>query len=898
MLKMSANQDDSSSAIPSRSTSALSTSSFTSAVSIPHSALPSLADCLPVGVFAADAAGRVFYTNERLRAICGLPVDTPADAGWMAAVHPDDRERVAAEWAQAVAHGSEWQSEFRCRDGNGETRFVAGRSSPLAPLTSGGGPSAGHAGIIEDISTRTRLQSKVSTLLVASRMLLESSRLTEVLPATMTLAKDLIEADGYAVWRLAPGQWRIVASTGISDRFASGVLETYQGQPATTITFSETRVIEDVLTTPGLDERQDAYASEGIRSMLIVPLSIQGTFSGTLVFYYRVPRRFDDLRIQTATALGNLAAAAISSAELHEEELSQRARAERAHQRAAFLAEVGIVLSSSLDYEATLKAVAELVVPRVADWCAVDILEPDGQLKRVAAAHVDPAKLEFARTYRERYAEPPESPSSVQYVIKSGRPYTAASITDEMLVAAARDAEHLQALRYLQPRAYAVMPLIANGRPLGAMTFVNTESDRPYRVEDEQFLQSVAERAALAVDNARAYSQARAANRAKDEFLATLSHELRTPINAIMGWAQMLQHGVVDEKRLSHAIEAIVRNAAAQARLIEDLLDLSRIISGKLRLDVELIDVGAVVSVAVATFEPAADAKGLRLHTVADDSSARVYGDRQRLQQAVWNLLSNAVKFTPRGGRVQVQVLRINSHVEIVVSDTGEGIRIDDLPFIFDRFRQADSSSTRRHTGLGLGLAIVRHIVELHGGTVDALSDGVGMGATFRIKLPISVAKTTAAAQAEATEHPAVPMITTDSLAVTALPDLAGTRVLIVEDEPDAREMIAYLLRQRNAEVTIASSVEAALSALESTIPDVLLSDIEMPDRDGYDLIAAVRALPQDRGARIPAAALTAYSRPEDRAKSMLAGYDAHLSKPVDLSELVATIVRLKSRSS
>jgi PAS domain S-box-containing protein len=895
---MGANPDESSSAIRSASISALTSTLgpvLTSSFAIPHSALLSLIARLPAGVFIADRAGNTIYSNGRLRAICGLASDAPDDTDWMTAVHSADRERVAGEWSDAVARGIEWHCEFRCSAGNGTTCFVAGRSSPLIDES---GIVAGHIGIVEDISTRTRLQSKVSTLLVASRILLESSRLNEVLPATMTLAKDLIEADGYAVWRLYPSLWRIVASAGISDAFASAVVETYQGKPATTVAFPEARVIEDVREATDLDERQAIYEREGIRSMLVVPLNIQGTLSGTLVFYYKMPRRFDDLRMQTATALGNLAAVAISSAELHEEELSQRARAERAHKRAAFLAEVGIALSSSLDYEATLKTVVALAVPRIVDWCTVDILEPDGQLKRLAVAHIDPEKTEFARTYRERYPENPESPSSVHQIIKTARPFIVSNITDEMLVAAARDDEHLKALRYLNPSAYSVIPLIANGRALGAMTFVNTVSARPYDAEDQQFLQAVADRAALAVDNARAYSQARAANRAKDEFLATLSHELRTPINAIMGWAQMLQHGVVDAKRLTHAVDAIVRNAAAQARLIEDLLDLSRIISGKLRLDVELIDVGAVVSAAVATFEPAAEAKSLRLQAVTEDSSAQVYGDRQRLQQAVWNLLSNAVKFTARGGRVQVQVLRLNSHVEIVVSDTGEGIRPDVLPFIFDRFRQADSSSTRRHTGLGLGLAIVRHIVELHGGTVEALSDGVGLGATFRIKLPVSVAKTAFAAESDPAEHPAVPMITTDSLAGTSLPDLDGTRVLIVEDEPDAREMIAYLLRQRNAEVRVASSVDAALIALESDPPDVLLSDIEMPDRDGYDFITAVRALPLDRGARVPAAALTAYSRPEDRARSMLAGYDAHLSKPVDLAELIATIVRLKSRSS
>jgi signal transduction histidine kinase/ActR/RegA family two-component response regulator len=390
---------------------------------------------------------------------------------------------------------------------------------------------------------------------------------------------------------------------------------------------------------------------------------------------------------------------------------------------------------------------------------------------------------------------------------------------------------------------------------------------------------------------------AEAASRAKDEFLATLSHELRTPINAILGWGQMLQRGAVSADRTAHALDAIVRNAAAQVRLIEDLLDLSRITSGRLRLDVETVDVASVVSAAVATVEPAAQAKGVRLQTVLDDGGALVYGDRQRLQQAVWNLLSNAVKFTARGGRVHVRVLRINSHLEIVVGDTGQGIAPDVLPYVFDRFRQGAAGSTRPQAGLGLGLAIVRHIVELHGGTVDAASDGPGTGATFSISLPLSVARLPRPPDHDGPDlvHPAVPTIMAGSLDIHALPDLAGTRVLVVENEPDAREMVAYLLRQKHADVTVSASVDEALCCVDERIPDVILSDIEMPGRDGYDLIRTLRARPREQGGEVAAAALTAYSRPEDRARSLLAGFDAHMSKPVDLAELVATVARLRS---
>jgi signal transduction histidine kinase/ActR/RegA family two-component response regulator len=629
--------------------------------------------------------------------------------------------------------------------------------------------------------------------------------------------------------------------------------------------------------------------------MLAIPLQIGGGWSGSLVFYYHATQRFDGIRVQTAAALGNLCAVAIATAELYEEQLAQRQRLERAHRQSTFLAQAGIILGTSLDYEQTLTAVAQLAVPQVADWCVVDMLDGDGRLKRLGTAHVDPAKIEFARTLRERFPEDPDAPGSPAHVLRSGKPAMISGITDAMLVHGARTPEHLEALRTLQLHSYISVPLVANGRALGVMTFVTAESRRVYDDEDLLVAQSVAERAALAVDNARAYGEARAANRAKDEFLATLSHELRTPINAIMGWGQILQAGIADPTRTARAIDAIVRNAAAQARLIDDLLDLSRIVAGKLRLDVELVDLGAMVAAAVATIEPASQGKALRVQTVIEDGAARVYGDRQRLQQVMWNLLSNAVKFTPRGGTVQTHVRRVGSHVEILVSDTGEGIPSDILPFVFDRFRQADSSSTRPHAGLGLGLAIVRHIVELHGGTVQAASEGPGCGATFRLRLPISVALA-APPDADRQAHPAVPTVTTGSLDVAALPDLAGSRVLVVEDDPDAREMVSYLLRQRNAEVVACASAADALAAFDRCPPDVLLSDIEMPNRDGFALIAAVRARPAAQGGDVPAAALTAYSRSEDRAASMLAGYDAHLSKPVDLHELIATVVRLRAR--
>ena len=846
--------------------------------------IESLGDALPAGVFVTDAAGRCIYANPRVQQLFGLSFDELSKDGFAPAIDLPDRERLAREFAAALAGATEWHAEFRCVRPDGTSATVA---VDAVPLRGGDGAVTGHIAAVEDVSLRHRLYAKVSALIETSRILLASPRLEAVLPAAVQVARNLIAADGYALWRVQDDGWRIVGSNGVSPSFTEASVPTQQA-----ITYETPQVFADVRDAPLLKNRQAAYAAEGIRSMLAVPLQIGGSWSGSLVFYYRSVQLFDRIRIETASALGNLCAVAISTAELYEEQVAQRAQLERAHRQSTFLAQAGVILGSSLDYQATLKDVAQLAVPHIADWCVVDMLDDDGRLKRVGTAHVDPAKVDVARTLQERFPEHADTPGAPRHVLKTGQAAMVSGITDEMLVHAARSREHLETLRLLQLHAYISVPLVANGRSLGVMTFVTAESRRSYDHEDLLVAQAVAERAALAVDNARAYSEARAANRAKDEFLATLSHELRTPINAIMGWGQILQTGIADPSRTAHAIDAIVRNAAAQARLIEDLLDLSRIISGKLRLDVELVDLGAVVSAATVTIEPAAQVKGLRVQTVVEESAARVHGDRQRLQQAVWNLLSNAVKFTPRGGSVQTNVRRVGSQVEIMVSDTGEGIEADVLPFVFDRFRQADSSSTRQHAGLGLGLAIVRHIVELHGGTVHASSDGPNRGATFRLLLPISIA---AAAPDAARVHPAAPTVMAGS-PTAVLPDLAGTHVLVVEDDPDAREMVAYLLRQRHADVVACATVEEALREFDRHPPDVLLSDIEMPKRDGFALIAAIRARPASAGGDVPAAALTAYSRSEDRAASMLAGYDSHLSKPVDLPELIATVVRLRAR--
>jgi signal transduction histidine kinase/CheY-like chemotaxis protein len=400
------------------------------------------------------------------------------------------------------------------------------------------------------------------------------------------------------------------------------------------------------------------------------------------------------------------------------------------------------------------------------------------------------------------------------------------------------------------------------------------------------------ERSQLLVREQMARAEAERLNRLKDEFLATLSHELRTPLNAILGWSHVLLARKPDESTMNRAIETIERNARSQSRLIDDLLDISRIITGKIRLNVQAIELVAVIESAIDTVQPAADAKEIRLQSVLDPSAGPVLGDTERLQQLIWNLLSNAIKFTPKGGRVQIGLKRINSHVEISVTDTGQGISAEFLPFVFDLFRQADSSLTRSFGGLGLGLAIVRQLVELHGGTVSVESSGEGQGATFTVNLPVMII-TPMIHEAERV-HPTVG----GSSSFDFSPRLDGLKLLIVDDEADARDLLTYTLEMCGAEVIAANSATAAIAVLTqaSSSIDVLISDIGMPDEDGYELLRQVRALTPEQGGRIPAVALTAYARTEDRRATLLAGFQSHIAKPVEAAELVAVIANLTGR--
>jgi PAS domain S-box-containing protein len=465
---------------------------------------------------------------------------------------------------------------------------------------------------------------------------------------------------------------------------------------------------------------------------------------------------------------------------------------------------------------------------------------------------------------------------------------------------------------HLPVRSYLAVPVVArSGEVLGGLFFGHSACG-VFTERSERLVQGVAAQAAVAIDNARLYEAAQRAaeerkllleserharaaaervSRMKDEFLATLSHELRTPLSAILGWANVLRMKGVEDPDVRKALDTIERNARTQTQLIEDLLDMSRITSGKLRLDVQALQPVSLVEAAVESVRPAACAKGIRLERVLDPLAGPVMGDPARLQQVVWNLLNNAIKFTPKGGKVHVSLARVNSHIEICVADTGVGIEPEFLDHVFERFRQADASTTRQYGGLGLGLAIVKHLVELHGGTVQAHSEGEGRGSRFVVHLPLAAVH---ADDRERREHPrSAQGPALDFRAV----DLSGVKVLVVDDEPDARELLARVLGDCRATVLAAASAVEALKIVSAERPHVLVSDIGMPEVDGYELLRRVRALGEEGGGRIPAIALTAFARSEDRTRALQRGFQVHVAKPVEPAELAATVASVAGRT-
>ena len=547
---------------------------------------------------------------------------------------------------------------------------------------------------------------------------------------------------------------------------------------------------------------------------------------------------------------------------------------------AAFINEASILLSSSLDYETTLRALAKLVVPRLSHCCSIEISLAGEAYRRLAVEHIDPSKIPQINRATEHF-RPPADRDPVALAIGSGEPQLITDASDDLIRSLAVNDEHLELLKGLELRSWMVVPMTARGRRLGAISFLSSGSGKRFTERDVPVAEELARRAAVAIDNARLYRDAEEANRTKDQFLATLSHELRTPLTAILGWARMLRIEQLEPALVEEALTSIDKSAQAQAQLIDDLLDVSRITAGKLYLNIGEIDLQTIVRAAIDTVRPAASARNIKLQTEFDKTPVRMKADGHRLQQVVWNLLANAIKFTPPGGTVTTRLHRDGEGARLDVIDTGKGIAPEFLPHMFERFRQADSTTTRMYGGLGLGLSIVKHIVELHGGTISASSDGHGKGSTFTVALPLLGPGVAEPVPEKAPEPPSPAL---------ALPDLSGVSVLVVDDDPNASRFVAAVLEKAGAAVTVKDAVTEAVQSLGRHVPDVLISDIAMPDEDGFALIVRARNIARISSERMPAIALTAFGRVEDRVQILGAGFQRYLMKPVDPVELAAMV--------
>jgi PAS domain S-box-containing protein len=657
-----------------------------------------------------DPAGHIITWNAAAEIIKGFTLDEVKGRYFgMLFIDEDQRAGVPERELEVARATGKFVGEGvrRRKDGG---RFFGSMS--LSALCDPEGALLGFVKVTRDITGEVELRARLARMHRLTAALAKAASAADVARIVIDEGPSAIGADSAALWLVDAdaGVLRLARHHNVPTEFISQwiALPLDGDGPAASVVRSRRPLWVETAgdyEAASADIAARARAAGRLHAFSALPLETPERVLGVLSYGYAGEHAFSAADRQTLETLARDSGQALERASLLDAQV-------RANARLRLVVDAGALLSSSIEHEVTLANLAKATVPGFADWCAVDLVDADGSPKAVAIAHVQPEKVAYAQELRRQLPPRPGDPG-LMTVLATGKPELYAVVTDEILVASIRDEHTLAIARGLGMRSVIIVPLVAGGRIFGAMTMVSTTEGRHYSREDLDLASEIARRAGLAVDHARLYEESREiarraseASRLKDEFLATVSHELRTPLTALLGWARMLRTGHLSEEKSGRAIESIERNAVAQAQLVEDLLDISRIITGKLRLEVRSIDLVRVVEAAIESIRPALEAKAIRFEPILDPDSHAIMGDPIRLQQVVWNLLSNASKFTKRGGRVQVVLQRVDSHVELSVMDDGEGIHPDFLPFVFDRFRQADASYTRAHGGLGLGLAI------------------------------------------------------------------------------------------------------------------------------------------------------------------------------------------------
>jgi hypothetical protein len=851
-----------------------------------------------VGIAQVALDGRFMQINPALCEITGYSYDELIQMNFEEITHPDD---LGSDWDYArrvlakEISGYSLEKRYICKDGS-----IIWVNLTASAVLDANGELKYAVGIIEDISKRKRAEVAQNFLVETSTILAASLdyeiTLTEVANLVVpTLADSCIVDIFQQDWSLQKIEIATVepAKRSILEELrrryppkceaANPLLQKVsQGQSVFYPEFLDSTLIEIAQD----EEHQQLLRSLGIRSLMIIPLHSRGQVFGMISFITAVSgRRYDQADLALAEDVARRAATAIDNARLYQETQQAIQAAERAVNRTALLQRITAALSEAI----TPQQVADVVVNQgtaalAATGGSVVLLSERGtSLKVIQAIGYPELFIDAWTSYPQNISVPTTE------AIRTGQPIFLENV--EVLLS---KFPHLaDALRIMGHCAFTAIPLMVEGKVIGAMG-LSFATAQVFNEEERGFILTLGQQCAQAIARAQLYEaeqtareQAETTNRIKDEFLAVLSHELRTPLNPILGWAKLLRTRQYDRPTTVKALEIIERNAKLQAQLIEDLLDVSRILRGKLSLNIYAVDLSATIAAALETVRLAAEAKSIEIQMLLSENVGQVMGDSDRLQQVIWNLVSNAVKFTPTGGRVEVRLEQVEFYAQIQVIDTGKGISPEFLPYVFEYFRQADSKTTRAYGGLGLGLAIVRHLVELHGGTVSAESGGEGQGATFTVKLPLL--KNSELQLVSAESSPSEPS-QQDSL-------LAGVQILHVDDQADVREFFSFALEQYGASVTTVESASEALEVLAQFKPDILLSDIGMPIMDGYMLLREIRTWSPEQGGQIPAIALTAYAGEIDYNQALAAGFQKHVRKPVDPLELATAIANLIGRN-
>jgi signal transduction histidine kinase/ActR/RegA family two-component response regulator len=819
----------------------------------------------PQGNFVEPQTPWTAYTGQDWAAHRG--------SGWLNAVHPDDRQRVIILWSAALKHGSSFEARGRIwHEASQSYRYFVSRAVPVADGDGGIREWVGALTDVDELARAEAAQREYGALSAFAADVGTALVQRDPLPGVLQrCAASIVLHLGATFARI----WTLTDDLQVLELQASAGLYTHKDGPHSRIPIGQYKIgliaaerkphlTNEVVGDARIHDQQ--WAKDiGLVAFAGYPLLVDDRLVGVMAMFAR--HRLSVTTIDALAAVANSVAIGIDRKRA-EERVGEQARIMQTLNR------VGATVASELDRETIVQTVTDAATElTTAAYGAFfyNVIDPKSG---------DAFMLYTLSGAPKEASEKFPQPRATALFGPMFRGEGVVRIADVLL-----DPRYSKSAPYygmphghLPVRSHMGVPVKGrDGEVIGGLFFGHPQPG-VFTEQHERLAVGIASWASVALENARLYERAQEVSRAKDEFLAVLSHELRTPLNAILGWSRMLRDGHVAPARVEHAVSVIERNARLQTQLVEDLLDVSRIVSGKLRLDIRPVDLPAILQSAMDAVRPATTNKNIQVTARIRPDIGRIHGDADRIEQVVWNLLANAVKFTEPGGRIDVELRQTDHSAEIVVSDDGQGIAPDFLPHVFDRFRQADAGVSRKHGGLGLGLALVRALTEAHGGSVDAGSAGLGKGATFTVRLPLLT--------------PSDPQRAIPAASVGA-GRIAGMRALVVDDDADARELLAMTLESAGAIPLLASSVREALRLLEQEHPDLLLADLAMPEQDGLDLIRIVRALPEEGGGRVPAIAVTAYASGAERDKALHAGYDAHVAKPYDTEALLAAIANV-----